>query len=61
MALDTEGDDGRSQTVWIAAISDDFVTIDINHPLAGETLHFEVEVLSIRKATTIDPAMVFKG
>jgi FKBP-type peptidyl-prolyl cis-trans isomerase SlyD len=51
MALDTEGDDGRSQTVWIAAIDDDFVTIDINHPLAGETLHFEVEVLAIRKAT----------
>lgn len=51
MALDTEGDDGRSQTVWIAAIDNDFVTIDINHPLAGETLHFEVEVLAVRKAT----------
>lgn len=51
MALDTEGDDGHSQTVWIAAIDNDYVTIDINHPLAGETLHFEVEVLSVRKAT----------
>jgi FKBP-type peptidyl-prolyl cis-trans isomerase SlyD len=51
MALDTEGDDGRSQTVWIAAIDDSYVTIDINHPLAGETLHFEVEVIAVRKAT----------
>lgn len=51
MALDTEGDDGHSQTVWIAAIDNDYVTIDINHPLAGETLHFEVEVLAVRKAT----------
>jgi len=31
---------------------DKAVTIDINHPLAGETLHFEVEVLAIRKATS---------
>lgn len=52
MALDTEGDDGRSQTVWITAIDDKAVTIDINHPLAGESLHFEVEVLSVRKATS---------
>jgi FKBP-type peptidyl-prolyl cis-trans isomerase SlyD len=51
MALDTEGDDGHSQTVWIAAIDSDYVTIDINHPLAGETLHFDVEVLAVRKAT----------
>lgn len=51
MALDTEGDDGRSQTVWITAIDKDAVTIDINHPLAGETLHFDVEVLAVRKAT----------
>jgi len=51
MALDTEGDDGRSQTVWIAAIDDSYVTIDINHPLAGQALHFDVEVLAVRKAT----------
>lgn len=51
MALDTEGDDGRSQTVWITGINKDFVTIDINHPLAGQALHFEVEVLEVRKAT----------
>jgi len=52
MALDTEGDDGHSQTVWITAIDKDAVTIDINHPLAGETLCFEVEVLAVRKATS---------
>ena len=51
MALDTEGDDGRSQTVWITAIDPSHVTIDINHPLAGETLHFDVEVVAVRKAT----------
>jgi FKBP-type peptidyl-prolyl cis-trans isomerase SlyD len=27
------------------------VTVDANHPLAGQTLHFAVEVLDVRKAT----------
>lgn len=32
-------------------IENDHVFVDGNHPLAGETLHFEVEVLSMREAT----------
>ena len=39
------------QPVWVAAIDGDTVTMDFNHPLAGQTLHFDVEVISIRKAT----------
>jgi FKBP-type peptidyl-prolyl cis-trans isomerase SlyD len=27
------------------------VTVDANHPLAGQTLHFEVEVSEVRAAT----------
>jgi FKBP-type peptidyl-prolyl cis-trans isomerase SlyD len=27
------------------------VNVDGNHPLAGQTLHFEIEVKSVRKAT----------
>jgi FKBP-type peptidyl-prolyl cis-trans isomerase SlyD len=37
--------------VWITAVDPDSVLIDINHPLAGETLHFDVEIVSVRKAT----------
>lgn len=51
MAFDTEGDDGQAQTVWIIAVDPDSVLIDINHPLAGETLNFDVEIVSVRKAT----------
>lgn len=51
MAFETEGDDGHSQTVWIVAVDNESVMIDLNHPLAGETLHFDVEVLEVRKAT----------
>jgi len=29
----------------------DQVTVDLNHPLADETLHFDVEVMEVRDAT----------
>jgi len=40
-----------TQVITIADIDGDTVKIDANHPLAGETLHFDVEVLDIRDAT----------
>jgi len=44
--------DGREQHLMIAGIEGDSVTLDGNHPLAGQTLHFEVEVASLREATS---------
>ena len=35
----------------VASIDGEEVTLDLNHPLAGETLHFDVEVVDIREAT----------
>jgi len=43
--------DGREQHLLIAEIEDDTVTLDGNHPLAGQTLRFEVSIASIREAT----------
>lgn len=37
--------------VTVVRIDPDFVTVDGNHPLAGRTLHFSVEVAEVRKAT----------
>ena len=34
----------------ITAITDDEVTIDLNHPFAGKTLHFSGEVVGVREA-----------
>ena len=39
------------QIFEITAISDDEVTIDGNHPLAGVELHFDVKVTEVRKAS----------
>ncbi|MDE2148500.1 MAG: peptidylprolyl isomerase [Gammaproteobacteria bacterium] len=39
-------------TVVITAVAGDTVTVDGNHPLAGQRLHFTVEVTDVREATT---------
>lgn len=38
-------------TVVITALEGDEVTVDGNHPLAGQTLHFAIEVTEVRAAT----------
>ena len=40
-----------NQVITIASIDGDIVNIDGNHPLAGQTLHFDVAVLDVRDAT----------
>ena len=43
--------DGQIINAQIAEITADNVTIDLNHPLAGENLHFVGKVLNIREVT----------
>lgn len=43
--------DGQIVNAMIVEIKEDKVTIDLNHPLAGENLHFVGEVLDLRQAT----------
>jgi FKBP-type peptidyl-prolyl cis-trans isomerase SlyD len=35
----------------VVSVDGDEVTIDLNHPLAGQTLHFEVAIHEVRDAT----------
>ncbi|MFP8967497.1 FKBP-type peptidyl-prolyl cis-trans isomerase [Pokkaliibacter sp. CJK22405] len=37
--------------VLVVDVDDENVTVDGNHPLAGETLHFEVDIQTVREAT----------
>lgn len=46
-----EGSDGEPITLWITEVKGAQVYVDINHPLAGKTLHFDVEVVGVRAAT----------
>jgi len=39
----------------ITTIGEENVTLDFNHPLAGKTLVFEVEVVDVKKETSDEP------
>ncbi|MGD8752905.1 MAG: peptidylprolyl isomerase [Anaerolineales bacterium] len=42
---------GKNFTAKILEVHPESVTLDFNHPLAGETLHFSVKVVGLRNAT----------
>ncbi|CAO95760.1 FKBP-type peptidyl-prolyl cis-trans isomerase [Erwinia tasmaniensis] len=41
------GMDGNEMPGVIREISGDSITVDFNHPLAGQTIHFDIDVLEI--------------
>ncbi len=43
--------DGRQMPFVIKNIDDENITVDFNHPLAGHTLTFDVELLELREAS----------
>ena len=51
MQFQANGPDGQTQLITVQAVDDDGVTIDANHPLAGQVLHFDVTIEAIREAT----------
>lgn len=51
MQFRAASEDQREVLFTIVDIDGDQVTIDANHPLAGETLNFDVEVMGVREAT----------
>jgi FKBP-type peptidyl-prolyl cis-trans isomerase SlyD len=51
MELTAEGQDGQPVPFSIREVRPDDVVIDLNHPLAGKTLHFDVTVREVREAT----------
>lgn len=42
---------GHTQVVVVTKVTESHITVDGNHPLAGQDLHFEVEVTDVRDAT----------
>ena len=51
MPFTLESENGELVTIWITDVDDDSVSFDTNHPLAGEDLHFAIEIVRIREAT----------
>ena len=51
MAFEAQAPDGSAQHIMVTKVEGDNVTIDINHPLAGVALNFDVKIVSVRDAT----------
>ena len=51
-----QGPDGGHVVIWVKEVEADAVKVDQNHPLAGVTLNFDVEVVGIRDATDDEKA-----
>lgn len=49
--IEAASPEGERVEVWVEDTTEEEVTLDFDHPLAGRRLHFEVSILSIRLAT----------
>jgi peptidylprolyl isomerase len=47
---------GQQVPAVITEVDDEKVAVDLNHPLAGKTLTFDIEVVGISEKPTQDPA-----
>lgn len=50
MRFQVSSEDGP-MVLTVVKITDEEVIVDANHPLAGVTLHFDVEIVGVREAT----------
>ena len=51
--LETRAPDGTPVFPYVAEIKADTVVLNLNHPLAGQKLHFEVKVLTIKNPASL--------
>ena len=51
MQFQTMSEQGATQIVTVTGVDAEHVTVDANHPLAGETLTFDVTIVDVREAT----------
>ena len=47
MELELTGDDDEAVEVVVVEVTEDTLTVDANHPLAGEDITYEIELLEI--------------
>jgi peptidylprolyl isomerase len=47
MPLEARGPDGEVTRLMVVAVTEESITVDANHPLAGEALNFDIELVEI--------------
>lgn len=53
--------DGNRLQAQVVSVTGTHVTVDLNHPLAGENLHFKGKVLEVREASEEELNALFGG
>ena len=48
MMFEAKSPDGKTQQIMVKKVEGDEVTIDINHPLAGVALNFDIQIVGVR-------------
>jgi peptidylprolyl isomerase len=48
MALQSNSPDGQVTQFMITAVTDETITVDANHPLSGQALSFDIELVDIK-------------
>lgn len=48
MALQSRSPDGQVTQLTVTEIKDESITVDANHPLAGQPLNFDIELVKIK-------------
>jgi FKBP-type peptidyl-prolyl cis-trans isomerase SlyD len=51
LSLLARGPNDQQVPIWVVSVEAERVFVESQHPLAGATLHFDVEVLAVRDAT----------
>ena len=49
-----EDNEGQPVPLWISKVEGAWVWVSRNHPLAGQDLHFDVEITRVREATQVE-------
>ena len=58
MAFEAQGPQGPFMITITTVNDNDTVTVDLNHPMAGKQLHFDVKVTEVRQPTAEELAQV---
>ncbi len=47
MQLQSQSPDGQIMNLFVTEVADDSITVDANHPLSGQALTFDIELVEI--------------
>ena len=61
MAFTAQGPSGQPMRLFVASLDEEQVWVDQEHPLVGQTLRFQVQVVEVREATADEIAAQTRG